>query len=145
MKTTVYKCSQVAVEYADAQGQMRHVCFVSPNKHTYATVNVAELNGSGDEVHVCVHTTSQWPAIDEAMATNTNLAKLCADPQRLAEMLVRLRTEDDWDEGLDGEMRCCGTVDYYVTTDGAWFFDSYEDAVAHQLRWLLSAQEQIPE
>lgn len=65
----------------------------------------------------------------------TNLERLLEDKHRLAEAMVSLVEEPDYDENMDGEWEQCGTIDYYRTTDGSTFYDINE-AVEYQLTWL---------
>lgn len=59
----------------------------------------------------------------------------------LAGLLIRKKTEPDFDEGIDGEMHQCGESDFYITSDGLEFWEDYESALEHECWWL--AQEPI--
>lgn len=53
----------------------------------------------------------------------------------LAPLLIKSRTQQDWDEGLDGEWYCCGELLVYILPDGSETL-SYEDAVHYTIDWL---------
>lgn len=55
----------------------------------------------------------------------------------LAALLIGTTEEPDYDEGIDGEWYECGTIKYYVTSDGLMFwYDDYESALQHECWWL---------
>lgn len=68
----------------------------------------------------------------------TNLERLLQDIGRFAEFLVREYVEHEYD-GYDGEWYECGVRTCYRTTDGRNYY-SYESAIEHQKKWLLSEE-----
>lgn len=60
----------------------------------------------------------------------------------LAEELIIYKEEFDYDEGINGEWEECGTIDYYITSDGEQFYDNM-DAIEHEVDWLLKEKEKI--
>lgn len=66
-----------------------------------------------------------------------NFNRFCSDLKIMAEELVARRRETDWDENPDGEWEICGFLDSYVTSDDMEF-DNREEAVQHEIEWLLS-------
>jgi hypothetical protein len=131
----------MTIDYIDTDGTTKRMLYIAANGGTNLTINMAEIEGAPELVRTRTHLTTQYPITETAIASNTNLAKLCADPKRLAGATVQFHTEESWDEGMDGNWWMCGTMDYYVTTDGTQFWESYEEAVEHQLRWLLSTED----
>lgn len=60
----------------------------------------------------------------------------------LAEELIIYKEESDYDEGIDGEWEECGTIDYYIASDGEQFYNNM-DAIEHEVDWLLKEKEKI--
>lgn len=71
---------------------------------------------------------------------NTNMTNeevLKALPRRMfAELLIKTVTRPEYDEDLDGEIRECGSSDFYVTSDGMEYWEDYESALQHECWWL---------
>ena len=68
-----------------------------------------------------------------------------ANDRELAEMLIFIKSVEDYDYDCDDNLYQCGSMEYYVTTDGQMFggcgclFDSdAEDAINHQIKLLQS-------
>lgn len=53
----------------------------------------------------------------------------------LAELLLQLRSEDEWDCDMDDEWYICGQTEVWITMDGKEF-QSHEDALEHECKWL---------
>lgn len=55
--------------------------------------------------------------------------------RELAEMLIQVKTEIDYDYDMDDELYECGEIDFYVTTNNDSYYD-YNDAIQHQIALL---------
>lgn len=59
--------------------------------------------------------------------------------KELAEYLIVVRDENDYDYDYDDNLYCCGTRAWIYTTDGKQFWDNeYEEAIEHQVKLLNS-------
>lgn len=56
--------------------------------------------------------------------------------RQLADLLIKVVEEPDYDEDHDGEMRWCGNTTVYISSDGQRFWDDYEGALTHECWWL---------
>lgn len=55
--------------------------------------------------------------------------------RELAEMLIQVKTEIDYDYDMDDELYECGEIDFYVTTNNNKFC-IYDNAIQHQIKLL---------
>ena len=63
--------------------------------------------------------------------------------EELAEYLITMRDEEDYDYDYDDNLYCCGTSTWYVTTDGKEFWhNEYKEAITHQVKLLESEYEE---
>ena len=59
--------------------------------------------------------------------------------EKLAEYLITMRDEEEYDYDYDDNLYYCGTNTWFVTTDGEEFWDCYyEVAIEHQVKLLES-------
>lgn len=67
-----------------------------------------------------------------------------AKDRELAEMLIFIKSVEDYDYDCDDNLYQCGSMEYYVTTDGQMFGgyclddSDAEDAINHQIKLLQS-------
>lgn len=57
--------------------------------------------------------------------------------EELAPLLIHNEPEIDYDEGLDGELACTGTIDNYCSPCSTVSYWTYEDCLAETIEWLL--------
>lgn len=67
--------------------------------------------------------------------TNEYIIRHKWSTQQLAEALIKVSQEEDWDEGFDGESYVIRVCDVYTTSDNERFYE-FENAVEHEIRWL---------
>lgn len=62
--------------------------------------------------------------------------------RQLADLLIKVVEEPDYDEDHDGEMRWCRNYTVYISSDGQRFWDDYEGAPYHECWWLAQHMEE---
>lgn len=66
--------------------------------------------------------------------TNGERIRSLSDKE-LAQLLIRIESEPDYDEDCEGEWFRCRDVDYYITSNNEKWMD-YDDALEYETKWL---------